>query len=172
MNRQEIELIIKKDSLEKYKDYKDFMKNSFKIDEELFKKYFASSKENTELLGAMFSFKKIIILFLDIDSVLLYTYSEKLSSEKWNNYQTELKSVYGKYNCIVCGKEIKKVNNDDINLDEDDSTKWWFGGAVDKIVTGYGSNFDGDIYSFGICDDCIEKKSKDGTIKFKKRYFH
>jgi hypothetical protein len=39
-------------------------------------------------------------------------------------------------------------------------------GDVSIISMGYGSNFDGDMYIIGICDDCIKSLRDSGLILF------
>jgi len=171
MNRQEIEKIIKVNSVKDFKDYKIFMEHVIPIDEALFDKRFTKNK-NVERLGVVTSFKSIIILYLDMEdkeNVVLFTKTVKFEDSEWIKYQEELKKLEKpKYNCICCGKEIPSI----ILKDDDVSMSMWNGGSVDKIITGYGSRFDGDIYFFGICDDCIEIEKQKGSIKFWKRYFH
>lgn len=48
--------------------------------------------------------------------------------------------------CIKCNKEIQSVKN-----------MWWNGGIVNKIIAGYGSKLDGDVYLISICDECTKK---------------
>lgn len=67
----------------------------------------------------------------------------------------QLNIVDVSYNCICCGKEIKKL--DGLPKDKD----WegmWDGGIVERISAGYGSLLDGDMYVLAICDDCVKLK--------------
>jgi len=68
-------------------------------------------------------------------------------------------------NCVVCGKQIyhENASNDD-KLENCN----WSSGSVTKLETCYGSNFDGDEYIIGICDECIKRKNKTGDIIFLK----
>ena len=67
-----------------------------------------------------------------------------------------------KYNCICCNKEIECY--DDVS-DTYDWNMMWIDGSVDQMSINYGSKFDGEILSFGICDDCIEEKKNKEIIK-------
>ena len=171
MNRVEIEKLIKINSVKDFADYKAFMELIIPINEDLFNKHFPSFK-NSERLGVIASFKSIIILFYDVEGLYLFTKTIKFDDDEWINYQNDLKKLKNPiYNCICCGKKIPNISKA-IKIDEDVSRSMWNNGSVDKIITGYGSRFDGDVYFFGICDDCIEKKKDEGIIKFYKRYFH
>jgi hypothetical protein len=68
-------------------------------------------------------------------------------------------------NCICCGNPIKPL---DIFKGQADSLKshLWDDAMVTEIVAGYGSGFDCDKFIIGICDTCIEKKLKSGTLTF------
>ena len=60
--------------------------------------------------------------------------------------------------CIVCNKELKI--SDGFVLD---------GSSLD-IITGYGSEHDGDTYSGYICDQCITTKDKVEAIRYVRNY--
>lgn len=61
--------------------------------------------------------------------------------------------------CIKCNMEITPITpNDDLHPHEN----MWRGGIVDKIMAGYGSKLDEDVYLIAICDVC--------TILFGKSY--
>lgn len=68
--------------------------------------------------------------------------------------------------CMVCGVEIRPLD-----LGHYDPTEFeqqmWEGGTVDKLYMPYGSRFDGNVYVFAMCDDCIETKHKEGVIRLK-----
>lgn len=65
--------------------------------------------------------------------------------------------------CIICGTLIPVLDlgsYDAMELGQN----MWNGGTVDAIFMPFGSKLDGDSYFIGICDDCIEKKEKEGII--------
>ena len=64
------------------------------------------------------------------------------------------------FKCVCCGFEIKPIDSKYVDLEHG----MWDGGTVEKIYMPYGSLLDGDIYILGICDDCIIKKTEEGTI--------
>jgi len=68
------------------------------------------------------------------------------------------------FKCIVCGNPVKILDLGGYYNAEDLIQNMWEGGTVDKLYMPYGSRFDGNVYLFGLCDDCIEKKHKDGII--------
>jgi len=68
--------------------------------------------------------------------------------------------------CIVCGKEIRPLDLGDYDPETFDE-QMWDGGTVDKLYMPYGSRLDGNVYVFGMCDDCVETKHKEGVIRLK-----
>lgn len=62
-------------------------------------------------------------------------------------------------NCLICEKELKLNEVENIN----DGTSF-------QIQCSYGSSFDGFIYNAVICDHCLQKKAIDKTIVFEKDY--
>lgn len=75
--------------------------------------------------------------------------------------------------CVCCGFAIRRLYNYEIDLGEHDPTKeMWKSGFVSELSIGYGSNHDGDIFFLGLCDNCIEEKSLNGTLIFKRNYTH
>jgi len=71
--------------------------------------------------------------------------------------------------CIVCGNPIKILDMgyyDAIELEQN----MWDGGTVDPIYMPFGSRLDGRSYYIGLCDDCVEKKEKDGGIIRRRDY--
>ena len=73
------------------------------------------------------------------------------------------------FKCIVCDKSIKPLDLGDYDT-EDFVQNMWDGGTVDKLYMPYGSRFDSNVYIFGLCDDCVEKKHKEGIILLKGEY--
>lgn len=71
------------------------------------------------------------------------------------------------YNCIRCDKIIKQINSP---IDNKLENCMWNGGIVNKILAGYGSSLDGDIYILGICDDCLKRLHEMKKITFYKNY--
>ena len=55
--------------------------------------------------------------------------------------------------CLICGADVKK--------DEDGL---FLNGAPGKVMAGYGSIYDCDIFHIRICDKCITKKLKSESI--------
>jgi hypothetical protein len=77
----------------------------------------------------------------------------------WNAAHGNIPELQPKsYKCLLCGKEIKRIDN----------CNMFGGGIVDNIEAGYGSVLDGNIYTIAICDDCVQN-NKDRII-FKKNY--
>ena len=85
-----------------------------------------------------------------------------------------------KMKCIVCEKEVEKLNKDDahdengcpidmhgrIVLPEEDN---WDDGCVNTFQCGYGSQHDLREYLVCICDDCLTSKLEKGVIELSKR---
>lgn len=72
--------------------------------------------------------------------------------------------------CIVCESEIKQLYPE-LNQSPIEQASW-DDGAADTFTCGYGSIHDLNVYEFGICDKCISKKEKSGTIKFRHNLMH
>jgi len=78
-----------------------------------------------------------------------------------------MKQLVTKYKCVACLKN-------EIVLDEKHAENYkptymhneWDGGWVFKLVTGFGSKHDGDMFIGAICDDCIQKFQDDGTLNY------
>jgi len=68
-----------------------------------------------------------------------------------------------KFKCIICEKEIESIWFESIKAENPESGAW-AGGVVEKLYMPYGSKFDGELFVFGLCDQCIEKKYKEGII--------
>ena len=62
--------------------------------------------------------------------------------------------------CIACGKEIKAIHHAD---GEAMHIGMWFGGTVDKVVSGYGSKYDCIAFTVGICDECMANALANGS---------
>jgi hypothetical protein len=69
------------------------------------------------------------------------------------------------YPCIVCGKEVKLLYSGDINVMNDENSRFknpesqmWNDGTIFQAGCGYGSLLDGSIYLIAVCDDCLSKK--------------
>ena len=62
--------------------------------------------------------------------------------------------------CIVCGKELVQLEPTDI----EPAKGMWDGAGVDDFLVGYGSHHDMEMFTIGICDDCIDLKIKEGVI--------
>lgn len=65
--------------------------------------------------------------------------------------------------CIICEKPITIVDLGYFDA-SDLIQNMWDGGTVDKLYMPYGSSLDGNVYIFGICDDCVKNKIKNGLI--------
>ena len=75
---------------------------------------------------------------------------------------------YSKYkkkqiDCVICGKTIHVLDLGSYDA-MDLGQNMWDGGTVDYIYMPYGSRLDGQKYAFGMCDDCVETKHKEGVI--------
>jgi len=62
--------------------------------------------------------------------------------------------------CIRCTREIKSYT-----LDVDQEEPYYRGIVID-IIPGYGSKFDDEKLSLGICDDCIHEGLVNNLIKY------
>jgi len=80
--------------------------------------------------------------------------------EKHPNYKYVLKEIQY-IQCMICDKNIKIDGPDDYHKIEELISH---DGIIEKMYAGYGSKFDGDIFYVGICDECLEKKKKQGRI--------
>ena len=68
--------------------------------------------------------------------------------------------------CICCSKELKPMFEDD-RLPEDGC---WLDAVVAKVTVGYGSQFDGNDYVIGVCDECLNSKVKDGIVECRRMF--
>lgn len=70
--------------------------------------------------------------------------------------------------CICCGKDIHLLNPDweSDSTVQDPTTANWNDGIIQSVVAGYGSCLDGNVYLIGICDNCLENKTRDGSAIF------
>jgi hypothetical protein len=71
-----------------------------------------------------------------------------------------------KIKCISCGKELIRVfhgNTRTIPPEQDA----WCEAVVHIVVGGYGSRHDMSELVVGICDDCVDRKVKEGKILVK-----
>ncbi len=66
--------------------------------------------------------------------------------------------------CVCCGKPLKPEWEDRERKTQADQDMW-DGAIVHTIDAGYGSRFDLSHFLIGICDDCIEKKVADGSMR-------
>ena len=66
-------------------------------------------------------------------------------------------------NCICCGISIE-------SLEVGEGMILWNNGVVEEMSAGYGSINDGDLFSIGICDDCIDSNYKNGRLIYHKDY--
>ncbi len=62
--------------------------------------------------------------------------------------------------CICCGKKLEYLHDGEGTPASD----MWNGAIVDKIVAGYGSSFDTDTFTIGICDACMATKVEAGDV--------
>ena len=74
------------------------------------------------------------------------------------------------FSCIVCGAKIEEIEMTDTPI-ENPSEGCWNNGIVERTYAGYGSSLDGNIYDIGICDACLERKEKEGVIKYQGNAF-
>ena len=82
--------------------------------------------------------------------------------------------------CVCCSKDIKPAMEDEDYMGECGKCGHNEPTDVDHIMlkdsiastisAGYGSDYDGFLFVIAICDDCIEKKLKEGNIVYKGRY--
>lgn len=82
--------------------------------------------------------------------------------------KVEMTSAEVEIKCICCEKTLELLYPE---MEHDVSSGMYNGGMVNDNAVGYGSVFDGDIFVIGVCDKCIEKKSKSGVIIHRGRYF-
>ena len=68
-----------------------------------------------------------------------------------------------RFKCIICEKNIESIYFESLKSEHPESGMW-DGGVVEILPMPYGSRLDGDVYIFGLCDDCIEQKYKEGLI--------
>jgi hypothetical protein len=71
--------------------------------------------------------------------------------------------------CIVCGTPIKIMDLPSYDPEKLEQNMW-DGGTVDPIYMPYGSRLDGRSYYIGLCDECVEKKEKEKSIKRREDY--
>ena len=69
--------------------------------------------------------------------------------------------------CIICGTELMPLYLGAQYDPEDFSEQMIDGETVDKLYMPYGSELDGNVYVFALCDACIEAKHKEGIITLK-----
>ena len=62
--------------------------------------------------------------------------------------------------CIVCGKDLKYINNGDYRPEQD----MWAGAGVHNFIPGFGSAYNCHCFVVGVCDNCISKKLEDRSI--------
>jgi hypothetical protein len=60
------------------------------------------------------------------------------------------------FECIRCGNPIKECGSGDEDGEWTESAI--LDGNVVRCVTGYGSVYDGDIFYFAICDECVDEQ--------------
>ena len=70
--------------------------------------------------------------------------------------------------CIRCGNKLEILYPEHVSGKAEQ--EMWKNGIVDKISAGYGSEFDGNMYLFGLCDECIKFLIKTGKIKYAGNY--
>ena len=68
-----------------------------------------------------------------------------------------------KFKCIICESDIEALYFDSINADHPESGMW-DGGVIETLYMPYGSQMDGSVFVFGICDKCIKEKYEKGLI--------
>lgn len=67
------------------------------------------------------------------------------------------------YKCVCCGKPIKRFGPIGAHANTD-AENLYVDGVITMISAGYGSKHDGDMYVFGICDDCIREKRDEHMV--------
>jgi len=67
------------------------------------------------------------------------------------------------YKCLICRKPLRALYAD-VGEQENFYRNMIDGGTVDRLYMPYGSNLDGNVYEFGICDDCVRQKNEEGLI--------
>jgi hypothetical protein len=92
----------------------------------------------------------------------------------------EERKLFDKMKCVICGNHVTLHRNYTISKNNNGETlinnkpiseykpesQMWEDGVISLFYGGYGSVFDGDIFYLAICDECIAKKYKDGSIFF------
>jgi len=68
-----------------------------------------------------------------------------------------------RFKCIICERNIDALHYETIGSDHPEQGMW-DNGTVEILYMPYGSNLDGQVYIFGICDKCIEEKYKKGLV--------
>lgn len=68
-----------------------------------------------------------------------------------------------RFRCIVCEKEIDAIHFETLDAEHPEQGMW-DNGTVEVLYMPYGSSLDGDVYVFGLCDDCIKDKFNKGII--------
>lgn len=69
-------------------------------------------------------------------------------------------------NCVCCGYKIQKIDGPKNKGLIDPNNFMWRGGIVSKVDAGFGSSLDGDIYYMGICDECVDKNTQTGRMRY------
>lgn len=68
--------------------------------------------------------------------------------------------------CICCGKEIHMLDTNANPGNSNPESDMWNDGVVASISAGYGSLLDGNVYLIAICDKCLERKNKEGSVVY------
>lgn len=63
--------------------------------------------------------------------------------------------------CVCCGKKIKSLSKGEYAPETD----MWGGGGVHEFIPGFGSKYDSKRFIVGICDECIEEKINNKSLK-------
>ncbi len=74
------------------------------------------------------------------------------------------------YKCIKCGAVIKEF--DDVHDVDSDTDRMWEGGVVFKIISGFGSQHDGGMFTGALCDKCIDIMTQIGTLNYLGDYIY
>ena len=69
------------------------------------------------------------------------------------------------FSCIVCSKDMRALEPT-----SKPESGMWNEGSVTKMTSNYGSDYDGDEYLIGVCDDCLETKIRQGMVKYLGNY--
>lgn len=72
--------------------------------------------------------------------------------------------------CVICAINILSPENE---VTENNASRLSFdNGMATTISYGYGCELDGNVYMIAICQECTEKKQKEGLLVYVYNYIH